>query len=211
MVVFAFHAEGAAGASVTRLPGEARKRFGRLGADEGAAFRTAADGFDKFSWTNQNGAVKLKTFVRESIIRAAPERVFAFHELPDALERLTPSWERARIIEPARTLEVGARAVVETRVFGLWRVRWVAVHTAYEPPRMFEDVQTEGPFAYWRHRHVVEPHPEGAVLRDEVEYAPPLGALGRVLSPLLVEPRLSRLFEYRHKVTREWCEGVARG
>jgi ligand-binding SRPBCC domain-containing protein len=29
-----------------------------------------------------------RTFVKESIIRAAPERVFAFHELPDALARL---------------------------------------------------------------------------------------------------------------------------
>lgn len=148
-------------------------------------------------------------FVKESLIRASAERVFAFHELPDALERLTPEWERARVLEGAKSLNVGSRAVVETRLFGLFPVRWTAVHTAYDPPRSFEDVQVSGPFKSWRHRHVVEPHEDGAILRDEVEYEPPLGVLGRALSPLLIERRLKRLFEYRHAVTREWCESDA--
>jgi len=150
-------------------------------------------------------------FVKESVIRARPERVFAFHELPGVLGRLTPPWESARVIEHPPSLQVGARTVVETRVFGVVSVRWVALHTAYEPPRMFEDVQVSGPFRSWRHRHTVEPHAGGATLRDEVEYEPPLGPLGRALAPLLVEPRLRRLFDYRHEVTREWCEGGAGG
>jgi ligand-binding SRPBCC domain-containing protein len=149
-------------------------------------------------------------FVKQSVIRAAPERVFAFHELPDALRRLTPPWESTRVLSAAPDLRVGSTALVETRLLGLLPVRWLARHTAYDPPRMFEDVQVEGPFKSWRHRHMVEPHENGATLRDEVEYEPPLGALGRLAAPLLVEPRLRKLFEYRHRVTREWCEGMAR-
>ncbi|MDQ3685494.1 MAG: SRPBCC family protein [Acidobacteriota bacterium] len=150
------------------------------------------------------------TFVKESTIRGAPERVFAFHELPDALERLTPPWETARIVQAAPNLHVGATAIIETHLFGLIPVRWVARHTAYDPPRMFEDVQVSGPFRRWHHRHIIEPHDAGAVLRDEVEYEPPLGVLGRMMSPLLVAPRLRRMFDYRHAVTREWCEDMAR-
>lgn len=145
-------------------------------------------------------------FIKESIIRAKPARVFAFHELPDALQRLTPSWEKARVISPAPDLHVGSIAIVETRLFGLFPVCWVAEHTAYDPPRMFEDVQVKGPFRRWRHRHIVEPHADGALLRDCVEYEPPLGFIGRKLAPLLIEPRLRRLFDYRHRVTRDWCE-----
>jgi len=148
-------------------------------------------------------------FVRESVIRAAPERVFAFHELPDALARLTPPWEATRVVEHARDLRPGAKTVVETRVLGIVPVVWEAEHTAYDPPRMFEDVQRRGPFRSWRHRHVVESHAEGAILRDEIEYEPPLGWLGRLLAPVLVEPRLVRVFAYRHEVTRRWCEGGA--
>jgi ligand-binding SRPBCC domain-containing protein len=83
-------------------------------------------------------------FVKESLIRAPPGRVFAFHELPDALARLTPPWERTRVLSAAPDLRAGSRAVVETRLFGLVPVRWVAEHTAYDPPRMFEDVQVSG-------------------------------------------------------------------
>ena len=149
-------------------------------------------------------------FVKESVIKTSPERLFAFHEQPDALRRLTPPWEATSVVEHARSLRPGERTVVETRVLGLLPVRWVAEHTAYDPPRMFEDVQREGPFRSWRHRHVVEPHAEGALLRDEIEYEPPLGAVGRLFAPLLIEPRLRRLFAYRHEVTRAWCEGAGR-
>ncbi|HEV7890757.1 MAG TPA: SRPBCC family protein [Pyrinomonadaceae bacterium] len=149
-------------------------------------------------------------FLKESLIRATPERVFAFHELPDALARLTPPWERTRVVRAAPDLRVGSRAVVETRLFGLVPVRWVAEHTAYDPPRMFEDVQLQGPFHTWVHRHRIESHENGSLLRDEIDFEPPLWALGRLAAPLLIEPRLRRLFDYRHRVTREWCEGLAR-
>lgn len=65
----------------------------------------------------------LMKFVKESLIRATPERVFAFHELPDALARLTPPWERTRVVSAAPDLRVGSRAVVETRLFGIVPVR----------------------------------------------------------------------------------------
>ena len=145
-------------------------------------------------------------FVYESTINAPPERVFAFHELPDALRRLTPPWERVEVVQLAPNLRKGARAVLETKLFGLIKVRWVAEHTIYAPPGLFEDVQVSGPFKSWRHRHIIEPQPQGAKLRDEVEYEPPLGWAGRLFAPVLVEPRLRRMFAYRHRVTREWCE-----
>ena len=152
-----------------------------------------------------------QTFIKESIIQAAPETVFAFHELPDALSRLTPPWESARVVQPAAGIHVGSTAIVETRIFGFLPVRWVAEHTAYDPPHMFEDVQVQGPFRRWRHRHIVKPHPAGAVLRDEIEYEPPFRLIGQLAAPFVIAPRLERLFEYRHRVTREWCEGRRSG
>lgn len=148
------------------------------------------------------------TFLKESVIRSTPERVFAFHELADALARLTPPWESSRIIQAARISEVGSEAIIETRILGLVPARWVARHTAYDPPRMFEDVQVAGPFRFWRHRHLIAPHADGAILRDEIEYEPPLGLLGRLAEPFLITPRLQKLFDYRHAATREWCEST---
>lgn len=145
-------------------------------------------------------------FIKESVIKASPERVFSFHELPDAIERLIPPWENAVIIQKADISKVGSQAIIEQKIFGIVPSRWVAEHTAYDPPRMFEDIQMSGPFKSWRHQHIVKPHPDGALLRDEIDLEPPLSIFGKLAAPLLIIPRIEKMFEYRHQVTREWCE-----
>jgi ligand-binding SRPBCC domain-containing protein len=83
----------------------------------------------------------------------------------------------------------------------LW-IDIVAEHVAYEPGVSFEDVMVKGPFAHWHHKHLCLPHPDGCLLRDEIEYAAPFGWLGRLMDPIAVRPRLQRLFDYRHEATR---------
>ena len=148
-------------------------------------------------------------FTKETVIEATPERVFAFHELPDAFERLMPPWEDAKIIQKADISVIGSRAIVDTKIFGLITSRWVAEHTVYDPPRIFEDIQVSGPFSSWRHRHIVEAHGDGAVLRDEIEYEPPLWFIGALAAPFAVVPKLEKMFAYRHDVTKKWCESVS--
>jgi len=145
-------------------------------------------------------------FIIESFVRAAPEHVFTFHEKPEALRLLMPPWETARIIAQAKISELGSRTIIEARLLGPFTVRWIAEHTAYDPPRMFEDVQIAGPFRHCRHRHIFEPRADGALLRDQIDYEPPLGFFGRLAVPVVIEPRLRRLFDYRHRITVQWCE-----
>jgi ligand-binding SRPBCC domain-containing protein len=145
-------------------------------------------------------------FVKQTVIRASPERVFGFHERSEALALLTPPWEQARVVQAANISEPGSRAIVEMSVFGLFNMRWVAEHRVYQPPHFFEDIQIQGPFKSWRHRHIVEAAPEGSVLRDEIEYEPPLGFIGRLVAPIMIKRRLQKLFDYRHEVTRRECE-----
>ena len=140
-------------------------------------------------------------FVQESIIPAPVEAVFGFHERPDALARLTPPWERVTVIQPPTSLEVGTVVILRQRL-GPLPITIVAEHVAYEKNVRFEDVMRKGPFRRWHHKHLFFPHPEGCRLRDEIEYEAPLGPLGRAVDGLLVRPRLQRMFDYRHEVTR---------
>lgn len=145
-------------------------------------------------------------FVKESRIDAPPEVVFAFHESPGALERLTPPWERVRFLAGGGSIRPGTRLVVSVPV-GPFRVRWVAEHTEYEPGRMFADRQVEGPFASWYHRHYcLDDGRGGTLLRDEVEYRPPMGALGLFLGRSMLRSKLQKMFDYRHDVTRRIVE-----
>lgn len=142
-------------------------------------------------------------FVKESRIDAPPAAVFAFHESPGALERLTPPWEPVRVVEPGGSLRPGTRVVLEIRM-GPVPIRWVAEHTEYEPPHLFADRQVSGPFARWYHRHrMLDDGRGGTLLRDEVEFDPPLGALGRLLGGPIIRRKLQKMFDFRHDQTRK--------
>lgn len=145
-------------------------------------------------------------FVKESIINAKPEQVFAFHELPDALARLMPPWERATVIQPPVNLRVGTRVIIEIKIFGFITQKLIAEHTKYEPPTMFEDTLVQSPFRSWRHQHIISPHESGAILRDEIEFELPFGFLGKLVAPFAVLPQLKKMFQYRHEVTKKWAE-----
>jgi ligand-binding SRPBCC domain-containing protein len=146
-------------------------------------------------------------FEKRSRIAATPERVFAFHEAPDALERLTPPWEKARVVEKTGGIEAGARVVLEAWI-GPIKTRWVAEHTRYEKGRMFHDSQRSGPFRRFEHTHLMEPDGSGGCwLTDRIEYELPLGKLGEIGGGWIARRKLERMFAYRHDVTKRACEG----
>jgi ligand-binding SRPBCC domain-containing protein len=69
------------------------------------------------------------------------------------------------------------------------------------------DEQVSGPFAKWVHRHEFESFGGRTRLTDRIEYELPGGALVNRLMNWAVTPGLVRMFAYRHKVTKEICEG----
>jgi len=146
-------------------------------------------------------------FVKETLIKADVKRVFGFHQKKDILERLMPPGENVEVIQPPTSLEKGTRVIFNVKILGVVPVQWVAEHTAYDPPHMFEDTQISGPFSRWRHRHMFIPHEEGTVLRDEIEFDPPLWPLGEIGAPFFALPNIRKMFDHRHKVTKDWCEG----
>jgi ligand-binding SRPBCC domain-containing protein len=148
-------------------------------------------------------------FVKESRIAASPERVFAFHESPGALERLTPPWERVKVVSGGESLRPGTRVLLRTQV-GPVSIDWIAEQTEYEPGSLFADRQIRGPFRSWYHRHIMlDDGHGGTILRDDIEYEPPFGAIGRFLGSRWIRRKLERLFEYRHEETRRIVESNA--
>lgn len=142
----------------------------------------------------------MQRFSKQSEILAPPDVVFAWHEKPGAVERLTPPWESVEMLERATGLHVGARVVFKVFTGPFWQ-RWVAEHTEYQPPHLFADIQRQGPFAYWHHRHRFEPTAHGTTLMtDDIEYALPLGWLGEFFGGAFTRRKLQRMFDYRHKV-----------
>src|SRR4051794_3970195 len=140
--------------------------------------------------------MKLEHFVFRTLMPTSAEAVFDWHCRPGALERLTPPWESVKLIERTGGGENGGRVGLAVRAGGVWR-RWVAEHCDYEHGRQFCDVQTEGPFAHWRHCHRVIPEgPDKCFLEDDIEFALPFGRVGSLVGGSLVRRKLERMFRY---------------
>lgn len=144
-------------------------------------------------------------FVHRSVLDAPAPVVFSFHERSDAFELLLPPWQKADILEPPTSLEVGTIVRLRARL-GPFSQLIEAEHVEYEAGRMFADRMNRGPFKFWLHRHVIEPRgPAQSELIDDITYELPLGALGRIFGGAIARSQLKRLFEYRHAVTRAHC------
>lgn len=144
----------------------------------------------------------MPTFVRQLVVDAPVETVFAFHEREDALPRLSPPFPPVRVVSRVGGIRAGAR--VELRI---GPIRWLAVHTVYEPNVVFVDEQAAGPFASWVHRHEFERlGPRTTRLTDRVEFQLPGGALVNALFGRLVAWSLVPMFRFRHRVTKRACE-----
>ncbi len=147
-------------------------------------------------------------FEHSSWIDAPVEKVFRFHKRPDAIELLMPPDSKVELVSREGGLETGAR--VEFRIpVGPFKIRWVAVHIAYEENRLFIDKQQEGPFAAWVHTHQFLEENGGTRLTDSIELALPGGPIIEALTGWYVKHKLRIMFEYRHGVTRRICESGA--
>ncbi|MAI34010.1 MAG: TIGR01777 family protein [Rhodopirellula sp.] len=141
-------------------------------------------------------------YVASSQLPVSVEDAFAYHERHGALQRLVPPWESVEVERTDNSLAVGSEVVLKTSVFGV-PVRWVAQHTAYEPPRLFADTQLSGPFAKWCHDHRFEAVGEHSSLTDQIEFDVPFGAIGSLFGGKAALGKIESMFAYRHRVTRD--------
>jgi len=127
--------------------------------------------------------------------RARPD-VFAFFADPTNLAQLTPPALGLRLLTVTRTMATGAVLDYRLRWFGV-PLRWRAYVREYDPPFRFLDVQLQGPYARWEHRHRFLEEDGGTIVEDRVVYRLPLGAVGRVLHAGVVGRQLRAAWAYR--------------
>ncbi|KHL15612.1 hypothetical protein CLV56_1035 [Mumia flava] len=151
----------------------------------------------------------MSTYTHVTRVGHRRDEVFAWHERPGAVTRLTPPTFGRVEQEPSDGLRDGSRAVLRINVpatSGLLRLRWVARHRGYRPPHSFEDEMESGPLGSWQHRHTLAvADPDGITeIIDEIDAAPPLGIgglPGRLFDATL-HRQLDRMFSYRARQLR---------
>jgi ligand-binding SRPBCC domain-containing protein len=143
------------------------------------------------------------TIHREQWVPRPVDEVFSFFSDPRNLEILTPAWLKFRIVPPA-PIEMAAGIHIQYRLS--WHgivMGWTSEITRWRPPHDFEDVQLSGPYKLWCHTHRFQERDDGTQMTDVVDYALPLGSLGRVAHMLQVRRNVETIFDYRYDRIRE--------
>ena len=145
--------------------------------------------------------VRVHTFLKSTAVSTTAEALFVWHEAPGAFERLTPPWERVRVLKLQGGIRDGATISLAV---GRWpfALRWEIEHRDYTAGRSFTDVQIRGPFVSWTHLHRMIPDGTSCLLEDRIDYVLPFGWLGAAIGGPFIKDKLKRMFDYRHNVTR---------
>ena len=130
------------------------------------------------------------------------EEVFAFFSDPGNLSRITPPWLGFRMLTPSREMRQGLLIDYRIRPLGIPQ-RWRSRITLWDPPHRFVDEQVRGPYRSWHHLHAFRAAEGGTEIHDTVQYALPLGALGRLAHALVVRRQLESIFAYRERIIRD--------
>lgn len=140
------------------------------------------------------------TFERSCELSVSVNHAFEWHTRPGALSRLTPPWDKIKVIRNDNSIDNGSQVIMRVPVLGPFKKTWIAEHFDYLENVMFCDRQLQGPFSFFEHTHRFEPVSDSrSRLIDHIEYRPPLGSLGK-LGLGIIRNKLDRAFAFRHRI-----------
>ena len=127
-----------------------------------------------------------------------------FFSSPSNLSKITPS-KMGFQITSGNPEKMYAGQII-TYVIGLLpgiKSNWVTEITRVEEKKFFIDEQRFGPYKMWHHEHHFKSTSDGVLMTDKVSYKLPFGFLGRWVHPILIKPKLDKIFNYRFDILRK--------
>lgn len=133
------------------------------------------------------------------------EKAWNFFSSPINLSTITPSMGFHITSEVAEHQKMYPGMLIGYKITPLLGIRmdWLTEITHIEHHKYFIDEQRSGPFALWHHQHHFEATGQGIEMTDILNYALPLGPLGRVANSLIVKDRILEIFSFRKRKTKE--------
>ena len=142
--------------------------------------------------------MKIYTMHTKQNIPISLEKAWNFLSDPKNLKTISPDYMGFEIKSGAdRPMYAGQLIQYEVTPLAGIKMKWVSEITQVKKLEYFIDEQRYGPYSMWHHKHFIKEIPGGVEMEDIVDYKVPLGFLGQLANPFLVEPKLKEIFEYR--------------
>jgi len=148
-------------------------------------------------------SASLSLFERSVPLDASPPEVYAFHEDPRNIGKISPPSLHVGRVECSVPARPGQEFSLRVSQFGL-PLEWVGYWEEAEPFSRLVDGARKSPFRHWRHHHLFAATPDGTLMTDRVEYALPFGLLGRLLDKTVMRLVFAAMFAARHRATANY-------
>lgn len=144
----------------------------------------------------------MKEIIRTQIIPVSLAEAWDFFSNPANLNRITPPDMRFRILNKNLPEKIHPGMIINYTVSPLLRipVSWTTEITQVREPFFFVDEQKSGPFRFWHHQHHFKETGNGVEIMDIVNYAAPLGIIGKLAEMLIVDRKVDSIFTFRKEI-----------
>jgi ligand-binding SRPBCC domain-containing protein len=150
--------------------------------------------------------MKIYNLKRTQFLPISITTAWEFFSSPANLPKITPQHMGFKILYMSGGPKMYPGQVIRYVVYGLPGIPmdWMTEITHVQEPHYFVDEQRFGPYALWHHQHHFKEVEGGVEMIDEVNYAIPLGLLGRLANRLFVAREVNRIFDHRYKVLESY-------
>lgn len=127
------------------------------------------------------------------------EAAFDLVARPEGIKKISPPEMGLYFVNAPEKYELGTKVEFKVQAMGL--VREIAHEvTAFDDPNSFIEEQISGPFRHWVHEHIVEARESGGcVVIDRIQFLPPGGVAGMIMTASKILENLEDGFDYRHE------------
>jgi len=152
--------------------------------------------------------MKVYNLTRTQILPISLAQAWDFFSTPQNLSKITPKHMGFEILYISGGAKAYAGQIIRYNVNVLpgIKMHWVTEITQVKESAHFIDEQRFGPYALWHHQHHFKEVPGGVEMTDEVNYALPLGILGRLAHALFVGGEVKRIFDHRYRVLEKYFD-----
>ncbi|MBP6458745.1 MAG: SRPBCC family protein [Crocinitomicaceae bacterium] len=139
--------------------------------------------------------------IRKQFVKTDLNTCWDFFSSPSNLKVITPDYMGfdVKTEVPEKMYEGLIISYTVTPLLGI-PMEWVTEITHINEKSFFVDEQRIGPYKMWHHEHHFKEINGGVEMTDIVSYVVPFGILGKLVQPILVQPKLEEIFAYRFKV-----------
>jgi ligand-binding SRPBCC domain-containing protein len=112
---------------------------------------------------------------------------------------------QVRLIEAPARIEMGSRITVVGKRWGIAQ-RMTTEVVGFDLGRLLTDEQREGPFRAFRHTRIIEATGTAVRLIEKIEFEPPGGLVGMLMSASRIREGLAEVSQYRVQAMRRIFE-----